>query len=212
MSRLHAARPPGAASSVMEPPDQNAIPCDGCTACCKSEQVILRPEAGRRPGVLRLRLCRDAALSRPPDAGAQAEPPHGPLHLFDRRGLLDPRARAGDLPPLPLCADVQGARGRYRAPSAMRCGRWATSSMKRWSSAAATAIGLRATWGSTPRSTSRRRSRRSRTSSPPRRPGGSEQEAARLPPRTWLRTGRARPPPRRCRADRRIASWRSSAG
>lgn len=28
------------------PPDQNAIPCDGCTACCKTEQVILRPEAG----------------------------------------------------------------------------------------------------------------------------------------------------------------------
>lgn len=26
--------------------DQNAIPCDGCTACCKSEQVVLRPEAG----------------------------------------------------------------------------------------------------------------------------------------------------------------------
>jgi Fe-S-cluster containining protein len=27
-------------------PDQNVIPCDGCTACCKTEQVILRPEAG----------------------------------------------------------------------------------------------------------------------------------------------------------------------
>lgn len=26
--------------------DQNAIPCDGCIECCKSEQVILRPEAG----------------------------------------------------------------------------------------------------------------------------------------------------------------------
>lgn len=26
--------------------DHNAIPCDGCTECCKSEQVILRPEAG----------------------------------------------------------------------------------------------------------------------------------------------------------------------
>jgi hypothetical protein len=26
--------------------DQNAIPCDGCTACCKTDQVILRPEAG----------------------------------------------------------------------------------------------------------------------------------------------------------------------
>lgn len=26
--------------------DHNAIPCDGCTLCCKSEQVILRPEAG----------------------------------------------------------------------------------------------------------------------------------------------------------------------
>nr|WP_315590458.1 YkgJ family cysteine cluster protein [Sphingomonas psychrotolerans] len=24
----------------------NAIPCDGCTACCKTDQVILRPEAG----------------------------------------------------------------------------------------------------------------------------------------------------------------------
>jgi Fe-S-cluster containining protein len=29
-----------------DPSDQNAIPCDGCTACCKTEQVILRPEAG----------------------------------------------------------------------------------------------------------------------------------------------------------------------
>jgi Fe-S-cluster containining protein len=29
-----------------DPPDQNAIPCGGCTACCKTEQVILRPEAG----------------------------------------------------------------------------------------------------------------------------------------------------------------------
>lgn len=27
-------------------PDQNSIPCDGCTACCKTDQVILRPEAG----------------------------------------------------------------------------------------------------------------------------------------------------------------------
>ena len=27
-------------------PDQNAIPCDGCTECCKSEQVVLHPEAG----------------------------------------------------------------------------------------------------------------------------------------------------------------------
>lgn len=26
--------------------DHNAIPCDGCIECCKSEQVILRPEAG----------------------------------------------------------------------------------------------------------------------------------------------------------------------
>ncbi|TGX54355.1 YkgJ family cysteine cluster protein [Sphingomonas gei] len=26
--------------------DHNAIPCDGCTECCKSDQVILRPEAG----------------------------------------------------------------------------------------------------------------------------------------------------------------------
>ncbi|MDV3456536.1 YkgJ family cysteine cluster protein [Sphingomonas sp. HF-S4] len=26
--------------------DQNAIPCDGCTECCKTDQVILRPEAG----------------------------------------------------------------------------------------------------------------------------------------------------------------------
>lgn len=26
--------------------DHNGIPCDGCTLCCKSEQVILRPEAG----------------------------------------------------------------------------------------------------------------------------------------------------------------------
>ncbi|MBO9499512.1 MAG: YkgJ family cysteine cluster protein [Novosphingobium sp.] len=30
----------------MDAPDQNAIPCDGCTLCCQSEQVILRPEAG----------------------------------------------------------------------------------------------------------------------------------------------------------------------
>lgn len=28
------------------PPDHNAVPCDGCTACCKNDQVILRPEAG----------------------------------------------------------------------------------------------------------------------------------------------------------------------
>ena len=27
-------------------PDHNAIPCDGCTECCKTDQVILRPEAG----------------------------------------------------------------------------------------------------------------------------------------------------------------------
>jgi hypothetical protein len=26
--------------------DQNAIPCGGCTECCKTDQVILRPEAG----------------------------------------------------------------------------------------------------------------------------------------------------------------------
>jgi uncharacterized protein len=26
--------------------DHNAIPCDGCTECCKTDQVILRPEAG----------------------------------------------------------------------------------------------------------------------------------------------------------------------
>lgn len=26
--------------------DQNAIACDGCIACCKNDQVILRPEAG----------------------------------------------------------------------------------------------------------------------------------------------------------------------
>jgi Fe-S-cluster containining protein len=26
--------------------DQNAIPCDGCTHCCESDQVVLRPEAG----------------------------------------------------------------------------------------------------------------------------------------------------------------------
>ena len=26
--------------------DQNAIPCDGCVECCKTDQVILRPEAG----------------------------------------------------------------------------------------------------------------------------------------------------------------------
>lgn len=26
--------------------DQNVIPCDGCTECCKTDQVILRPEAG----------------------------------------------------------------------------------------------------------------------------------------------------------------------
>jgi Fe-S-cluster containining protein len=31
---------------MSEARDQNAIPCDGCTECCKSEQVILRPEAG----------------------------------------------------------------------------------------------------------------------------------------------------------------------
>jgi uncharacterized protein len=28
------------------PIDQNAIPCDGCTQCCKNDQVILHPEAG----------------------------------------------------------------------------------------------------------------------------------------------------------------------
>lgn len=28
------------------PPSHNDIPCDGCTACCKTDQVILRPEAG----------------------------------------------------------------------------------------------------------------------------------------------------------------------
>jgi Fe-S-cluster containining protein len=27
-------------------PDHNAIPCDACTECCKTDQVILRPEAG----------------------------------------------------------------------------------------------------------------------------------------------------------------------
>jgi Fe-S-cluster containining protein len=26
--------------------DQNSVPCDGCTECCKTDQVILRPEAG----------------------------------------------------------------------------------------------------------------------------------------------------------------------
>jgi Fe-S-cluster containining protein len=26
--------------------DANAIPCGGCTECCKTDQVILRPEAG----------------------------------------------------------------------------------------------------------------------------------------------------------------------
>ena len=26
--------------------DHNAIPCDGCTQCCKNDQVILRPEDG----------------------------------------------------------------------------------------------------------------------------------------------------------------------
>lgn len=26
--------------------DQNAIPCDGCIHCCRSDQVILNPEAG----------------------------------------------------------------------------------------------------------------------------------------------------------------------
>jgi Fe-S-cluster containining protein len=26
--------------------DQNAIPCEGCTQCCKNDQVILRPEDG----------------------------------------------------------------------------------------------------------------------------------------------------------------------
>ncbi|MEA1672748.1 YkgJ family cysteine cluster protein [Nitrospirillum sp. BR 11163] len=26
--------------------DQNVIPCDGCVLCCKSDQVILHPEAG----------------------------------------------------------------------------------------------------------------------------------------------------------------------
>lgn len=29
--------------------DQNSIPCDGCTVCCKTDQVILRPEAGDDP-------------------------------------------------------------------------------------------------------------------------------------------------------------------
>ncbi len=29
--------------------DHNAIPCDGCTICCKTDQVILRPEAGDDP-------------------------------------------------------------------------------------------------------------------------------------------------------------------
>ena len=29
-----------------EKADQNAISCDGCTECCKTDQVILRPEAG----------------------------------------------------------------------------------------------------------------------------------------------------------------------
>ena len=29
-----------------QPPDHNAIPCGSCTECCKSDQVILRPEAG----------------------------------------------------------------------------------------------------------------------------------------------------------------------
>ena len=28
------------------PPDHNAIPCDGCTTCRKTDPVILRPEAG----------------------------------------------------------------------------------------------------------------------------------------------------------------------
>jgi len=34
------------ASSTPPPLDQNAIPCDGCTQCCKNDQVILRPEDG----------------------------------------------------------------------------------------------------------------------------------------------------------------------
>lgn len=28
------------------PVDQNAIPCDGCTQCCRNDQVILHPDAG----------------------------------------------------------------------------------------------------------------------------------------------------------------------
>jgi len=59
-------------------PDHNAIPCDGCTACCKTDQVILRPEVGDDPAAYEVEYIASAlypgqrvpALKRDPQTGA----------------------------------------------------------------------------------------------------------------------------------------------
>lgn len=59
-------------------PDHNAIPCDGCTACCRTDQVILQPEAGDDPATYDIEYIASAlypgrrvpALKRDPVTGA----------------------------------------------------------------------------------------------------------------------------------------------
>lgn len=64
-------------SGTTKPLDHNAIPCDGCIQCCKTDQVILRPEDGDDLGFFQWETVesalypgkKSAALKRDPITG-----------------------------------------------------------------------------------------------------------------------------------------------
>lgn len=73
--------------------DHNAIPCDGCTECCKTDQVILRPEAGDDLSAYEIEYIASALYPDRPVPALKRDPRTGHcIYLTDKGCAIHGRA------------------------------------------------------------------------------------------------------------------------